>query len=95
MKAFSQKIMEQRKGWKEGRSNTYNKVKIVVKRFSFNCPSYRNFRYAAYCNLYFFLYKQNTEKKNYRTALPSCVVEKARLRHPKGSEEEYVGFQKK
>eukprot|EP00092_Neocalanus_flemingeri_P035519 GFUD01038657.1.p1 GENE.GFUD01038657.1~~GFUD01038657.1.p1 ORF type:complete len:207 (+),score=42.11 GFUD01038657.1:43-663(+) len=57
--------------------------------------SNKNFRYAAYRNLFFFLYKKNTRKKNIRTALPSCLVDMVRRKYPEVMGEEYVGFLKK
>ena len=54
---------------------------------------FRSFRYAAYRNLYFFLFKTDNRKKGSRMVLPSCLVEKVRLKYP-GEESGmgYVGF---
>jgi hypothetical protein len=52
----------------------------------------RNMRYAAYRNLFFFLFKKNTKKKHVRDALPSCLVGKVRSKYPKEDGETYVGF---
>jgi hypothetical protein len=49
-------------------------------------------RYAAYRNLFFFLFKKNTKKKHVRDALPSCLVGKVRSKYPKEDGETYVGF---
>eukprot|EP00092_Neocalanus_flemingeri_P088699 GFUD01112109.1.p1 GENE.GFUD01112109.1~~GFUD01112109.1.p1 ORF type:complete len:106 (-),score=29.66 GFUD01112109.1:18-335(-) len=55
----------------------------------------RNLRYSAYRSIFFFLFRRNERKKNYRTALPSCLVDEVRRRYPEDSVNKYVGFAKK
>ena len=42
--------------------------------------------------MYFFLFKKDAKKKKCRVALPSCLVEKVRLKYPEASVDNYVGF---
>ena len=53
---------------------------------------FRNYRFAAYRDLFFFVFRANVEKKNYREALPSCLVDKVRVTYPENSIDKYVGF---
>eukprot|EP00092_Neocalanus_flemingeri_P023099 GFUD01025045.1.p1 GENE.GFUD01025045.1~~GFUD01025045.1.p1 ORF type:complete len:218 (-),score=40.11 GFUD01025045.1:26-679(-) len=59
-----------------------------------NTLSNKNYRYAAYRNLFFFLFRKNVKRKNYRVALPSCLVERVRVKYPEDSDN-YVGFMSK
>lgn len=52
---------------------------------------FRNYRYASYRNLYFFLYKRNVKGKNARLVMPSCLVDKVRSVFPNPDDEDYVG----
>ena len=60
-----------------------------------NLSFQRNYRYAAYRNLFFFLFKKNEKKKDYRQALPSCLVVRVRKAFPEDSDDLYVGYKKK
>ena len=72
-------------------SNKYVKTSFVQIVYSF-AP--RNYRFAAYCNLCFFLFPKDEKKKNCRTALPSCLVETVISKFPEASGQ-YVGFKRK
>ena len=73
--------------WKIG-SNNNNSFFLEI-----SCYIDRNFRFAAYRSLFFWLYKKKGKKAGeFRSALPSCLVSLVRQKYPEDDQNSYTGF---
>ena len=53
----------------------------------------RNLRFAAYRSLFFWLYKKKGKKgRQFRSALPACLVNLVRQTFPEEDQKAYTGF---
>ena len=55
------------------------------------CLTCRNLRFSAYRSFYFWIYGKKNPSKQFRTALPSCLVNMVRNRYP-ADNNVYTGF---
>ena len=73
--------------WKTGNKNS------KVFQINISCYIDRNFRFAAYRSLFFWLYKKKGKKGGeFRFALPSCLVSFIRQKYPEVDQDSYTGF---
>ena len=79
--------------WKTGNNNNNNNNNTNVFEIDKSACIGRNFRFAAYRSLFFWLYKKKGKKGGeFRFALPSCLVSLVRQKYPEDDQNSYTGF---